>query len=660
MSDYFDPENSDSIGYEPEKKKKSSWWFDDYNYDYRSHTYSKGSGSRSWMSKIGYGFDAWKPKKNKNEVYQDLLNQLQNSANLIGSDDLGKVQVVWSNGNDVNRPSPNSDGSHTIFLSPDNLVSSNSSGSEVSEEILDAMTGKVYLASTLRETVSPSAFVDANSARIYPNEINNGAVTIWQAVETSIARSHILENWNGFGPYIASDAEQSSAKKSEVQDYVNSSVMNPNMDAASTAIAWNLLNSNDPIEVPDCYNDCIDAAAEVFENEINADDRFITCLELAEKINNILKQKEEEGSGSDSESDDSESDDKENNESGGAKSDLHDKSDKSDKSKGKEKPELCDGSLLGEKVENKTDAELSSQKASDEESETSGNISAKPDDKINNLGEKFELIKINPNKEYDFELKSVISNYRSEISAIRSSLKFRNTDTRLLSFGHRTGDIDDNSLFKVIMNDDRVMSRSDAVSSKKIAVCLLVDESGSMGCYSEDGNRITQARNVAIILAESLKGMEGINVSIYGHTAEEDYSNPSVAIREYYSPRQRNLVACMDMEARCQNHDSYAIMHTANLFNRDYMEHHRKIMFVISDGEPGGHGYGGLPAMKHMLKVSKACESKGIEVYGIGIDSAFSEECGKIMYGENRFVILGDVKSSLGVMSRFISQVAKK
>ena len=657
-----------------DNKKSSGWWFDDYNYDYRSHVYSKGSGSRSWLDKIGIGVDYWKPKKNANEVYQDLLNQLQNSANLIGEDSMGEIKVSWSDGTDVNKVTPNKNGENVIYLSPDNLVSTDGKDSKVSEEILDAMTGKIYLASTLRETVDPASYKDASIARRSNSEVDTSAVTIWEAIETSIARSHILDNWNGFGPYIASDAERSSASKSAVQDYIDASVTNPNVDAASVAIAWNLLNGSDPIEIPDCYNECIETASEVLENEIDPKDRFSTCRELSDKISQILKCKKDNSEG-DSENSDSSSE----SGGGGGNSDSEDESDNSsdssdesddsgdesddsgtDSEKSGSKPKVCDSDLLGKVVENKTDRSLADQSAQDEADSEGSAISVKPEEGINNLGEKFELLQVPVLPSYHLSLKQIISNHRREISTIRSSLQFRNNDHSIVSYGHRTGDIDENSLFKIKMNDDRVMTKVDTVGSKKIAICLLVDESGSMGCCTEDGERIDSARNVAVVLAESLRSVAGIDVSIYGHTAEEDYSNPSVAIREYYSPRQKDLAACIGLDARRQNHDSWAIQHTANIFNRDFSDYDRKILFVISDGEPAGGGYGGHKAMSHMLKVSKACESKRIEVYGIGVDSAFSDSAGKLMYGDNRFVILSDVKSSLGVMTRFIRQVAMK
>ena len=731
MTDFYDPDNDDGRGYEEEKSSKSKkWWWRDYDYDRRDYSYSKGSGSRSWMSKIGGCSDSedwWRPKKDTNEAYQDLLNQLQNSANIIGATERGEIVVHWSNGNDVNDVRADKKGCHHIYLSPDNLLSSSGRGQEVSEEVLDAMTGKVYLASTLRETVAPEAYAKARAARTelafgklkipegYPCMCNSGklygkcckgkatgnhkvlknAITLWESIETSIARARILEDWKGFGPYIAGDAARSSASKDEVQAFIDASAEKPSVEAATAAIAWNLLNSSDPVSIPDCYDGCIEAAAEMMDEEIPAEGRFDACSELVETIRKILKTKKTddppkdgddedsqsegddddgEGGGSEGKDEDdkdngdgSDNDDSESDGEGGEENGKGSDDDGSEADSTQQSPSLCDSSLLGGTVGNNTNSELSEQEATEESSmsdEEKAAISAKAPDDLCDLGEKFDLVKVRILPHFPAEYRSLVSSHRSEIAAIRSSMMFRNSVTKMVSYGHRSGDIDENSLFKLRMDDDRVMTKSDSVSSKSIAICLLVDESGSMGATTSDSSggmidRATAARNVAVVIAESLRGMDGISVSIYGHTAEEEqYSN--VAIREYYSPRQTNLAACMEIQARHQNHDSYAIMHTATIFNRDHMDYDRKIVFVISDGEPAGSGYGGAPARKHMLDVNRACQKKGVEVYGIGVDNAFSEAIGASMYGEGRFVILNSVRGSLGVMSRFIRQIAMR
>jgi len=651
--------------YKP-KSNDSKWWWEDYDYSHRDHSFSKGSGSRSWMSKIGFFDDYWKPKKNKDAVYKDLLSQLQNSANVIGDEEKGKINVRWSNGQDINDYSDNS-----VYLSPDNLLTTSGGVSEVSEDVLDGMTGKVYLASSLRDTVHPDCLkksVESRHSKL--SEEKQAGLTIWEAMETSIARKKILEDWVGFGPYIASESKMSSDNKQQVQDYINQSEANPNCNALATAIGWNLLNADDQVKIPSVYDKCIEAAAEILEEEIDAADRFDSCNEIANVIYQILKKEEcenqcenneegESGSG-DGEGEDSDGDSESNSESN-----SEDKSDCDNKSSGEpvKKPTLCDSSMLGGKVENQTNAELSEQNPdskADDSSVLDSNI-----DHLCDRGKEYIVKKSRPSKTDVVSYKEIVAKNKAVIKAVTDSLLFKSNNVSLQSYGHRSGDIDENNLYKVAMNDDRVMMKTDVVDGKKIAICILIDESGSMCCgdHSDSAGRyVTRyelARDAAIVLAESLRKVDGIELSIYGHTAETGNTS-GVELREYVSPRNSDLTSLMKIDARSHNHDSWAILHTANLFKNDYHDYDRKIMFVISDGEPAGSFYGGKPAVEHMKKVSEHCGKLNVEVYGIGVDNAFTKSMGDAMYGEGKCVILKDVSSSIGVIKRFIRQVATK
>lgn len=610
---------------EKDSSESGNWWFSRYDYDYRSQDRSKTSGSRGWLSKLG-GYDSdnfsysnwygYSKEKTNESVFQGILNQLQISANLIGSDEINSVNVRWSNGEDKNGSKKN-----YIFLSPDNLIDGTNN---ISEENVDAITGKVYLASVLRETVDKDAYNSAQNARVKgdESEIHRGAVRLWEAIETSIARQKLMQDWGGFGSYIASDAEKSSALKEDVQKYIDSTVDEPSVDGVTIAIAWNLLNPNDTILIPSCYDACIDSASDILSEEIEAKSRFRSSFTIALKLSSLLPPKK-----------------------GG------NKNSKGGKADGEDTPKICDSSLLGEVVKNITDTELSEQK-SENDSEENSSVSIKYNGGLRSTSpDNFLTMTTDPKDKKSFN--TLVKNNSSSIKAIKNSLLFRNNNIRLPSFGHRTGDIDENSLHKISLKDDRIMMRRDDIQDKKIAICLLVDESGSMS-----GSKIESARDVAISLAEGIRGISGISVSIYGHTAEEEGSDDCM-IREYYSPRVTDMSACMQMKGRNENHDGFAIQHTANSFNRDYGSYDRKIMFVISDGQPAGSDYGGNSAFDHIRSVSASCgKVLGIEVYGIGIDNAYSQPVGEKMYGENNFVVLDDISSSLNVMSRFIRQIA--
>ena len=65
--------------------------------------------------------------------------------------------------------------------------------------------------------------------------------------------------------------------------------------------------------------------------------------------------------------------------------------------------------------------------------------------------------------------------------------------------------------------------------------------------------------------------------------------------------------------------------------------------------------------MDHVSDASSFCRAfYKVDVYGIGIDNAFSDEEGTKMYGEGNSIVLGDVASSIGVMTSFLRKVATK
>jgi len=630
-----------------ESQSESGWWFDRYDYDYRDYSYSRESGSRGWMSKLGgyddYGYSGWygSQKDDPKQVFQNLLNQLQNSANIIGDNDDGVLKVKWSNGENCNTTTG------VVYLSPDNLT--NEEGC-IEEETVDAMTGKVYLASAMRDTVDEDSYRAAQVARDMSakSHIHRGAVKIWEAIETSIARHKVIGDWVGFAPYICKDSERSSAAKDDIQKFIDASSEEPNIDAAVLAISWNLLNPSERIRIPDCYDSCVDVAAEILSEEIKSKDRFRTAFSLSSKIASMLpsppKEEDSSKSGDDSKDDDD----------GCSCADCRKRREKEAKKKGSKSkdntPKVLDSSLLGDRVKNDTDESLANQEGeSDDESDTDKRVDIQFD-RYADFSYQHEFLIAKEGNKSQFD--SVLKKHSSAIRSIRNGLLFRNNSMKMPSYGHRSGDIDENALFKIKMDDDRIMLRSETISEKSIAVCLLVDESGSM-----DGERVRNARDVAITLASALGGVGGIVTSVYGHTAEENVSG--CTIREYFTPRNPNLSSCMGMRGRMENHDGFAIQHTANAFYRDYGTCDRKIMFVISDGQPAGSNYGGSTARKHMKKVSDACRSKlGVEVYGIGIDNAYENRFGNEMYGEGNFVVLEDVSSSLPVMSRFVRQIA--
>jgi len=118
-----------------------------------------------------------------------------------------------------------------------------------------------------------------------------------------------------------------------------------------------------------------------------------------------------------------------------------------------------------------------------------------------------------------------------------------------------------------------------------IAICILVDESGSM---DSPASKISAARLSTIGLAETFAKLD-IPLSIIGFTADEGGAD---AIHYHYINWGNTLKARMrllSIKARSNNFDGYSVRYASEYLRRRNAEH--KILIVISDGYPACHVY---------------------------------------------------------------------
>lgn len=247
----------------------------------------------------------------------------------------------------------------------------------------------------------------------------------------------------------------------------------------------------------------------------------------------------------------------------------------------------------------------------------------------------------------------LVNRHRKTITVIKNSFQFQENVAAMHTRGLTLGDIDDNALHKVRYDRRTIYERKDVVKAQEHLVGILIDQSGSMR-----GGRITDARTVAILIYEALKDIEGIQSLIMGHTAQED-DHEEVTMIPYVVPEKDNHCALITARARLQNIDGIAIKHMAKRMSNVPVGG-RKLMLVISDGCPGGYGYGGFSAIEHTSNQVNLARKQGVEVFGIGIENAFDADTGENLYGKRNFVVLSDTSSSLRVMAAKLKQFLAK
>jgi nitric oxide reductase activation protein len=190
---------------------------------------------------------------------------------------------------------------------------------------------------------------------------------------------------------------------------------------------------------------------------------------------------------------------------------------------------------------------------------------------------------------------------------------------------------------------------------KPLDVCLLVDESGSMGSW-----KMAKARETAIALRESLKDNQALNLWVFGHTADGyDWdSKGDTNMSVYWSPTYKSDIKAMGaMRARSENRDGMAILASAERVKAESPSiGSNKLMIVISDGEPSADKYRFPISVPHTKKCVRHIEGQGWNVIQIGISGA-RERIMKDMF--SNYIMCDDTAELPTKVSKVIRRVIK-
>ena len=153
--------------------------------------------------------------------------------------------------------------------------------------------------------------------------------------------------------------------------------------------------------------------------------------------------------------------------------------------------------------------------------------------------------------------------------------------------------------------------QTELTEEKRLAVALLIDESGSMGW----GDRMTHARKTAIVLYDFCKSL-GIPITIYGHSTDAG----GVALysyAEFDSVDNEDCYRLMDMCDRNGNRDGAALRFVAeHLCTRPELQ---KLLILISDGQPADYGYSGTEAEADLRGIKKEYEKRDVILFAAAI-----------------------------------------
>lgn len=234
---------------------------------------------------------------------------------------------------------------------------------------------------------------------------------------------------------------------------------------------------------------------------------------------------------------------------------------------------------------------------------------------------------------------------RRYVPAMSKIMKGHCREYKLIHRSMRSGVLDTGKLVEAIQGVPTVYLREGEVRADRIAVCVLIDESGSM-----EGSRIAAARDTVILINEAIGDMPNVELYIYGHTGDiRDYrSTEMIVYRENsYKPR----FSLGSISAKRENRDGIAILETARRVRRQTKN--PVLMFVLSDGAPCAGGYGGATAMEHVKKCVEDAEKLGFSIIQVCINHSYDPA--KMF---KNYVILEDMSTLAFELSKKIKKAA--
>lgn len=228
----------------------------------------------------------------------------------------------------------------------------------------------------------------------------------------------------------------------------------------------------------------------------------------------------------------------------------------------------------------------------------------------------------------------------------------KNKDYEFSMRGMRSGRLDTGKLAEAKQHVPTIYERVGQVKTNKICVGVLIDESGSMG-----GEEIEKARQAAIFLNEVFKKMSGVELFIYGHSADIRFSG-ATEINVYKEPgKVTDMYALGSVHARSENRDGTAILATAQRIRK--RTKNNGILFVLSDGGPCARGYHGASAIADVRKKVHEAENLGFQVIQIAINTCVPS---KDMF--NHYITMTDIKNlpkdMVTYMSRKVDHLIKE
>ena len=188
---------------------------------------------------------------------------------------------------------------------------------------------------------------------------------------------------------------------------------------------------------------------------------------------------------------------------------------------------------------------------------------------------------------------------RAYIPATKKILALSGTEYKHQVTGRLSGKLDAGKLAEAVQGVPSVYRRTISAKTNKTAVCVLIDESGSM--Y---GKKVTAALDAAVLLAESVGKLHNVDFFCYGFTTD------LIKVYAEHGHRPSDTLGYLDSTSGTPTGN--AIDEAVCRIRRQTDE--ECLLFVVTDGDPDSRA--------KVKKALKEAIGKNFSPVGIGIDGS--------------------------------------
>lgn len=688
-----------------EETSSSGGWWDRFHGKGKVTSYTPVKSTSAYLRSTSSWSDWSYSRSTPSDDMLEVLKEVNKTINLTLNSADGKSEqslvARYSNGyvhNDLT--------SNTLFISPKVMLDKKGNVLDKSNDdyysSLDALNGQAMLCSFMRKSVT------ARANHQYICSSNWSVRNIYMTDLQTTAGNEIRSEWPGFESYIDSQQRTFASSKEDVLAELASP--NQSIDNLINLICYNRLSS-DRLDYQTLFeSDVADrmVAADKLLNDlldtpVDNNDRFNRAEQIFQEIQKIIDLNNPPPPPSDCNSPSDKSEQSENSEGGCGSGDKND-GDEQDSNAGSG----------GDQQEGDNDSDNGNSDADDQQGNGQSKInvssidtnSTSPvnrrftgDNSYNNhknVDGDMSSSEIDPNKELldrqkverdslkdikDAQIdsanyrkitppvnsttkdayKTFVRGHRTAINNVKNCFQFHNTDYSLSTYGLSSGSIDDGSFHKVALGEsERLYERRDIAARKKWLVTILLDQSGSMHDSANNNGqwstKIDEARKLSIIFAEAIKSLKDVDFSLYGFST----NGTSIDTYVYQDKQTKKLEAMVEAGCRGGTGMGFHIAHVGDKMVSQYPDYENKIMFVITDGEPNMTPTPTMNGYQHTNHCCELLRKRGIHVYGIGIANAFGSDIGQRLFGAGNFTVIGDVQSTLNVLTNSLRNFLKK